>query len=91
MNTRHAKVRSQQRGIPPFIDQILDLYGHERYDGNGGIISYLTKDSIRRMEQDMGREIVRRLDPWLGTYKVKSSCDGCTITMGHRTKRIRRK
>ena len=38
MNTRHAEFRAQQRGIPPIIDQLLDLYGHEEHDGHGGVI-----------------------------------------------------
>lgn len=90
MKTQHAMVRSQQRGIPPFIDQILDLYGHEQYDGHGGVILYLDKNSIRCMERDMGREPVRRFAEWHNAYKVKSSIDGQTITIGHRSARIRR-
>lgn len=90
MKTNHALSRAQQRGIPPFIDQLLDLYGHEQYDGHGGLILYLDKKSIRQMERDMGREPVRRLAEWHDAYKVRSVEDGCTITIGHRTKRIRR-
>lgn len=89
-HTTHARKRAQQRGIPPLIDQFLDLYGHEHYDGHGGVILYLDKLSIRQMERDMGREPVRRMSEWLDAYKVKSSFDGNTITTGHRTKRIRR-
>jgi hypothetical protein len=44
MNTRHAEVRAQQRGIPPMVDQLLDLYGQEEYDGHGAITLYLNKD-----------------------------------------------
>jgi len=90
MKTQHAVIRSQQRGIPPFIDQMLDLYGHEQYDGHGGVILYLDKNSIRHMERDMGREPVRRFSEWHNAYKVKSSIDGHTITIGHRNTRIRR-
>jgi hypothetical protein len=90
MQTQHAKVRSQQRGIPPFIDQLLDQYGNEQYDGHGGIILYMDKISIRKMERDMGREPVRLLAQWKDVYKVKSSADGSTITIGHRVNRIRR-
>lgn len=91
MKTQHAMVRSQQRGIPPFIDQILDLYGHEQYDGHGGVILYLDKNSIRRMERDMGRKPVRRLAEWHNAYKILSSIDGHTITIGHRSARIKRR
>lgn len=89
--SKHAVIRAQQRGIPPFIDQLLDLYGREQYDGRGGVVSYFDKSSIRRMERDMGREPVRRLSSWQSAYKVRSSHDGCTITTGLRSKRIWRK
>lgn len=88
--SHHATRRAQQRGIPPLIDQLLDLYGQEQHDGHGGVILYMDKNSIRRMERDMGREPVRQLSRWQHAYKVKSSTDGCTITVGYRIKRIRR-
>lgn len=91
MNTKHAAIRSQQRGIPPFIDEILDRYGAEEYDGHGGLIRYLTKSSIRQMERDMGRAPVRQLAQWRDAYKVTSCSDGFTITTGHLCSRIRRK
>lgn len=87
----HATIRTQQRGIPHFIDRLLDQYGKEQYDGHGGVIHYLDKDSIRRMERDMGLEPVRRLSTWRNVYKVESSHNGCTITTGFRIARIRRK
>lgn len=88
MRTIHAKKRAQQRGIPPFIDELLARYGREQYDGHGGIIFYFDKQSIRRMERDMGREPVRRLGEWHKAYKVVSSFDGITLTVGKRYKRI---
>lgn len=54
MNTRHAEVLAQQRGIPPMVDQLLDLYGQEEHDGHGTITLYLSKTSIRNMERDLG-------------------------------------
>jgi hypothetical protein len=91
MLTRHARVRAQQRGIPPLIDALLDAYGHEQYDGHGGVIRYFDKKSRRQMERDFGREPVRRLLPgWSKAYKVDSASDGKTITTGIRLTRIRR-
>lgn len=87
----HAAIRAQQRGIPPMMDQLLDLYGKEQYDGHGGVVLYFDKNSIRCMERDMGREPVRRLSTWRNAYKVKSVHDGCTITTGLRSERIWRK
>jgi hypothetical protein len=90
VNTKHAEVRAQQRGIPPMIDQLLDLYGQEAYDGHGAVTLYLDKTSIRNMERDMGRRPVQRLAEWFNAYKVKA-ISGATITVGHRTRRIWRK
>ncbi len=91
MQTNHSRIRAQQRGIPPLIDQILDAYGQESYDGHGGAVIYLDKSSLRRMEKDMGREPVRRLSTWHDAYNVKNTLDGSTITVGHRTERLRRR
>ena len=90
MNSRHAEVRAQQRGSPPLVDQLLDLYGQEEHDGHGAITLYLNKSSIRSMERDMGRRPVARLAQWLDAYKVKT-IDGHTITIGYRTQRVWRK
>lgn len=90
MNTKHAAVRAQQRGIPPMVDQFLDLYGQEEYDGHGAVILYLSKKSIRSMERDLGKRPVARLAEWLDAYKIKST-DGITITVGHRTRRLWRR
>jgi hypothetical protein len=90
MNTRHAGVRAQQRGIPPLVDQLLDLYGQEQHDGHGAVVVYLNKASIRNMERDLGRRPVSRLAEWFDAYKVRST-DGHTITIGRRVQRIWRK
>jgi len=91
MNTRHAKTRAQQRGIPPLIDELLDRYGAEQYDGHGCVVVYLDKSSIRRMEQDLGQRPVARLSEWFTAYKVRALDGGATVTVGHRTARVRRK
>ena len=91
MRTLHAEIRSQQRGIPPMIDQLLDLYGREQYDGHGAIVLYLDKGSIRQMQRDMGHRPVARMSEWLNAYKVMSTSDGSTITIGQRYARIKRR
>lgn len=90
MITKHAASRCQQRGIPPMVDEWLDLYGNEEHDGHGAVIVYFDKKSIREMERNFGRRPVSRMAEWLDAYKVKT-LDGCTITLGHRTHRIWRK
>lgn len=92
MNSRsHATIRAQQRGIPPLIDLWLDQFGEESYDGHGAILRYFSHASVRAMEREFGRQPVRKLSEYLDVYKVESSRDGNTITIGHRTKRINRK
>jgi hypothetical protein len=85
----HAAVRAQQRCIPPLIDQWLDQFGEERYDGHGGVLRFFSHASIRAMEQAFGRAPVRKLAEYFDAYKVESSHDGQIITIGHRTKRVK--
>ena len=89
-STQHAQIRMQQRGIPPLIDQWLSEFGEEQYDGHGGVRRYFSRKSIRTMERVLGREPVRRMAEYLDAFKVESSHDGRTLTVGHQTKRVRR-
>jgi hypothetical protein len=91
MNTYHAELRAQQRGVPRLIQDWLCAYGKENYDKRGAIIRYFNKDSIRKMEQDFGREPVRRMSEFLRCYLVESN-DGHVVTVGkrHRNARINR-
>lgn len=91
MQTCHAKVRAQQRGIPPFIDQLLDAYGHQEYTGYGQVVVFLDKKSRRSISRDLGEQVIKKLDCWLDAYKVADSSSGITITTGHRHKRINRR
>lgn len=90
MPTKHTLTRSHQRGIPPLVYRWLDEYGEEVFDGHGGVVITFTRRSRRAMERDFGREPVRRMSEYLDAYKVESSHDGETLTVGHRFKRIRR-
>lgn len=90
MRTLHAEVRAKQRGIPRFIDELLDRYGHVEYDGRGARVIFFDRKSRRDMERDMGREPVRKLAEWDNAYKVVGK-DGLVITLGRRYQRIHRK
>ena len=46
------------------VDQLLDLYGQEEYNGHGDITVYPSKDSIKKMERDLGHRPVSRLAEW---------------------------
>ena len=91
MLTEHATKRLKQRGIPPLIRNWLLDYGESNYDGNGAIIRYFTKSSVREMERDFGREPIRRLSEFLRCYLVQS-IDGVIVTIGkrHQNSRINR-
>ncbi|MDP6652333.1 MAG: hypothetical protein QGF90_09545 [Gammaproteobacteria bacterium] len=54
-------------------------------------LRYFSHASRRALEREVGRDPVRKLHEYLNVYKVESSYDGSTITIGHRTKRIKRK
>lgn len=91
MNTRHADVRAQQRGIPPMIDFLLDLFGHEVHDHQGGVVVHFNRASKKRMERELGRRALAPLDRWLSAYKVKTVDGTKTLTTGFRTRRVKRK
>lgn len=82
--THHAAQRTQQRGIPPLINNWLLDYGDEVFDGHGGVIRYFSSSSIRLMERDVGKTPVKRLSEFLRCYLVESSVDGAIITVGKR-------
>ena len=88
--TTHARQRSQQRGGPPLITSWVLDYGAEEYDGNGGVIRYFTRESLRRMEQELGSAPLKRLSEYLRCYLVQSNQDGSIITVGkrHAKKRV---
>jgi len=87
----HARARLQQRAILPLLDQWLDAFGEEEYDGCGAVRIFFSRRSIRRMEQAFGRLPVRKMTHLLDAYKVESSRDGSTITYARMTKRMRRR
>lgn len=89
-NTKHAAVRAQQRALPPFVDFLLDEFGEEQHDGQGGIRIFFNHRSIRRMEQAFGHQPVTLFKRYFHAYKVEATGDGCVITRGWRTGRINR-
>lgn len=90
--TTHALHRAQQRGVPPLITSWLLDYGAEEFDGQGAVIRYFSKSSLRQMERELGVTPVKRLSEYLRCYLVQSNRDGSIITVGkrHPKKRIRR-
>lgn len=89
--SKHASIRSKQRGIPPLIHDLLSEFGQCQYDGHGGLIRYFNRKSVRCMETRLGSQPVRCMSQWLDAYIVVSAFDGHTITIGRRDKRINRR
>lgn len=88
--TSHALKRARQRSVPPVVIEWLGEFGHEKFDGRGGIIRYFDQDGLRRMERRLGRHFVRENNRYWRCYLVESAGDGSVVTVGRRTKRIPR-
>lgn len=87
--SKHAAVRSRQRGIPPLVIDWLLRYGDSEWDHHGCRVKYFTRRSRQRVESAVGTEITRRLHEYLNCYAVVA-LDGTLVTCGHRYKRITR-
>lgn len=83
--SRHAKIRMQQRAIPPIVVDWLAAYGqvdHQR----GSELFYFNKKSRQTLKRDLGRRALRGYSKCLNAYMV---CTGGTITtVGHRYQRV---
>lgn len=85
----HAKKRAQQRAIPPLVVDWLIAFGQEVPDKRGCSRYFFDKASKRRLKKAVGREPVKRMKDKLNSYAVVGP-DGCVITAGPRTRRVRR-
>ena len=82
--TKHAAVRSQQRGISTIISDWLILYGNEEYDGRGGVVRYFSATGIREMKYEVGVKLIQKMAEYLRCYLVQDSDTGSVITIGKR-------
>lgn len=87
--SRHAAIRSQQRGIPQLIIDWLITYGAVATAGRGASTHYFDHHARRRLSQDVGVRVVTLLGRLMDAYLVMSH-DGTIITVGHRFKAIHR-
>ena len=81
--TFHARTRMRQRSIPTLIVDWLMDYGKREFDKNGAQVLFFSKDSIRKLEREMGYPVVRRLSEFFNAYLVMTP-DGAVITVGYR-------
>lgn len=88
MSTQHANVRSQQRGIPPLVLDLLRQFGSHEPAGGGASKVFFDKQGRRRVQAYAGA-LAPLLNDHLDFYAVIGSNDQ-VITVGHRLDRIRR-
>lgn len=86
--TKHAQNRSQQRGIPPVMVDLLLQFGITESAGDGASKLFFNKAARRRVESYFG-PIAPLINQHLDVYAVVSE-DDKIITIGHRTERIQR-
>ena len=88
MYTTHARVRMQQRGIPPLIVEWLIEYGATAFDHAGGRIRFFDKESRTQLRRAKGEIALRRFHELLDCYAVVAE-DDTVITVGHKYRRLR--
>lgn len=81
----HASVRSQQRGIPPLVVDLLLRFGRREHDHAGAEILYFDRRSKKLIESYAGG-LISKLSEHLDSYAVVA--DGEIVTVGVRYKRI---
>ena len=88
--SQHARIRSQQRGIPlsPFVVELLDRFGTERAVASGGTSVYLDRTAKRRVREFLGGRVYAKLEPLIDdAFAVEK--DDQVLTVDHRTRRLR--
>jgi len=86
--THHARLRSQQRGIPPILLDLLRQFGRSEPAGGGATKMFFDKAARRRLQAYAG-PLAGHLNQHLDVYVVVGP-DDQVITTAHRTERIRR-
>ena len=87
--TRHALIRMQQRGIRAEVVESLLDFGRSAHDHRGAEIVFFDKAARRQLACERGGDALRRLSKRLRAYLVVDTY-GEVLTVGHRTRRIRR-
>ena len=85
--TKHAKIRAQQRGIPPIVVDLLIEYGTEARAGLQATTHYFDKAARRRLQVYAGR-LSSLFEEYLDYYAIVAE-DGSVITVAPRIKKVR--
>ena len=85
--TQHARIRMQQRGIPPAALEALLLFGREAHDHRRGCrVMLFDKRARRRLAEHLGPGI-RSFERYLDAYAVVGP-DDAVVTVGHRRRKF---
>lgn len=86
--TRHAAVRLQQRAIPAFIIELLEVCGSERRCGGAEKLIF-DKAARKRLKRHLGGErSFRIVEPWLNVYAIIGD-NGSIVTTADMTRHHR--
>lgn len=83
--TMHAQSRSQQRGVPPIIVDLLIQFGKRISSGDGTEICYFDRRARKHVHGYVGG-LISRLNEQLDSYAVVTS--GKVVTVGIRYKKL---
>jgi len=86
--TQHAQARTQQRGIPALMIDLLEQFGAKEKARDGSVMLFFDKAARRQIKAYVG-PLSRSIEEYMNVYAVVS-CDDHVITVGHRLEHIRR-
>lgn len=85
--TEHARIRMQQRGIPPAALEALLDFGREAHDHRRGCrVLLFDKRSRRKLARYFGPAL-RTFERYLDAYAVVGP-DDAVVTVGHRHRKF---
>tara|TARA_B100001059_G_C17777641_1_gene552233 strand:- start:166 stop:429 length:264 start_codon:yes stop_codon:yes gene_type:complete len=82
--SKHALIRSQQRGIDTKTISVILKYGHSEYTRDGAKMWRLNEKEKRFAKSDLGNEFIK-IEKKLGFVIIKA---GLIITVAHQTRRF---
>ena len=83
--SKHARIRMQQRGIPPRVLDWLADYGEVDYQ-RGAELYYFSQRSRQALARDLSPKALRCHEKALDAYMI--CADGQVTTVGHRYQRV---
>ncbi len=87
--TKHAQQRSQQRGIPPMVLDLLTRWGVEERVGGGASRFTMNKETRRILRAYAGSRLFAAIEPYLDCYTILNEDERSVITLAHRYKRLK--